>query len=121
MKKLLLLFLGATMLSCSSDDAPATTNPPASNTVLVSEATATLAETNQLGYKFNFSALVKNNKSTSVTGKVMFTVPNGAATNYAYIEDITLSPGETKTVSSVTGGYYQTETITISSATFVEE
>lgn len=121
MKKLLLLFIGITVLSCSSDDAPSTSNPPATNTVQVITHSYNLYESTQLGKRFDFVAVVKNNKTTSVNGMVKFDIANDQGGNtFVYIEDVTVDAGETKTLTGHETRYFPSETLNISSVTFVE-
>lgn len=122
MKKLLLLFISFAALSCSNDDSPApANNNPINGTIQIVSHNYTLFESNQIGKRFTFTATVKNNKTTPVNGMVKFDIPNnGGGTTFVHIQDVTLNAGETKTVSHVDGTYFQTETLNITSVTFVE-
>lgn len=118
MKKILLLFLGFTVLSCSSDDAPASVNNNPQSVEIVSYDYA-VAESNSLGHLMNFTATVKNNTSENVSGKVMFKVPNGNSVSHEYIYNVTLNPGETNVFTEQGNAYFPNETITIQSVSFV--
>lgn len=121
MKRLLLLFVSLiTLVSCSNDDSPA---PTVNNTVQVLSHTYVLHSTDQFGKRFEYTAIVKNNKSTQATGKVRFTLPVPGANDgwqYDYINSVSLEPGESKTVTGLSG-YYQESTLTITAVDFIED
>lgn len=118
MKKLLFIPIALIAMSCSSDD-----GSPTSKKVEVLDYSYEHYESTGLGHRFEFTATVKNNKETTVTGDVKFTIPhqdaNGAS--YAYLKDVVLTSGETKTVTEVTGSYFENQTINISKVEFVED
>lgn len=115
MKKLLLLFVGLTLWSCSSDsDGDSTTTPDQQ----VTAKSYTVFETTNAGSRMTFTATVKNNTNVPVMGNVSFEVPKGQVLLYDYIYDVTLQPNETKTVTGIGSIYFDSETITIAKAEF---
>lgn len=116
MKKLLLIPIFLIALSCSDDDGGETKK------VEVISYSSEVHEVTEQGHIFEFTATVKNNKSTEVTGDVKFTIPTNTGGNeFDYIFDVTLMPGETKMETAVGGGYYNTNVLTISKAEFIED
>lgn len=117
MKKLLLIPIFLIALSCSDDDGGETKK------VEVISYSSEVHEVTEQGHIFEFTATVKNNKSTEVTGDVKFTIPNlnGTGNSLEYIMDVHLMPGETKTQSEVGNDYFNTNVLTISKAEFIED
>lgn len=102
MKKLLLLFLAATLVSCSNDS----DSVGGGVEILNYNLTTTYNNTNN-DYIYNVDVVVRNNSSSTKTGTIVINLNNldTDVQGFCTIDDITLAPNETKTVSDNTFRY----------------
>lgn len=118
MKALILLFTALFIGSCSSDDENTPIEPQ--QTVDVTSHSYTVFEASTIGYRMTYTAAVKNNKTTPVTGRVRFSYANGTGSGYDHILNVSLNAGENKTVTALGSHYYPSDEVVFTEVKFIE-